>query len=236
VSAGSDPREQPVSPRPVPGQYPDDGALTDDFELAGTPDGFQRLWNPHRMAYIRGGQDQVSDESTCPFCEAPRRADEQSLIVARGGTAFVLCNLYPYNAGHLLVCPYRHVPDYTDLTVEESAELARLSQIGMTALRATARATGFNLGMNQGKTGGAGIAAHLHQHIVPRWGGDGNFLPIIAETKNITVTLDRVRRSVAAAWAEAEAAFDAKQAANSHRSDDSRGRPAAGPDVPDPRG
>ncbi|MFC4430218.1 HIT domain-containing protein [Citricoccus alkalitolerans] len=185
---------------------------TDDFELAGTPDGFQRLWNPHRMAYVRGGQDQVSGESTCPFCAAPGRSDEQSLIVARGRTAFVLCNLYPYNAGHLLVCPYRHVPDYTDLTVDETLEIARLSQIGMTALRATAKATGFNLGMNQGKTGGAGIAAHLHQHIVPRWGGDGNFLPIIAETKNITVTLDTVRAAVAGAWAEAESAFDTHQA------------------------
>mgnify|MGYP001132198995 CR=1 FL=1 len=123
----------------------------------------------------------------------------------------MLCNLYPYNAGHLLVCPYRHVPDYTDLTLQETAELARLSQVAMTALRGTARATGFNLGMNQGKTGGAGIAAHLHQHIVPRWGGDGNFLPIIAETKNITVTLDTVRSAVAGAWAGAEAEFDARQ-------------------------
>ncbi|MFC7402497.1 HIT family protein [Citricoccus sp. GCM10030269] len=197
-----------------PRGYPDDGAVTDDFELAGAPDAFQRLWNPHRMAYVRGGQDQVSDESSCPFCAGPNRSDEESLIVARGDTMFVLCNLYPYNAGHLLVCPYRHVPDYTDLTLDETVELARMTQIGMTALRSTSRATGFNIGMNQGKTGGAGIAAHLHQHIVPRWGGDGNFLPIIAETKNITVTLDRVRAAVAGAWGAAAAEFDAKQATN----------------------
>jgi ATP adenylyltransferase len=200
-------------PEPGGAAKPDDGTVTDDFQLAGTPDGFQRLWNPHRLAYVSGGQDQVRDESDCPFCAAPQRADEDSLIVARGTTAYVLCNLYPYNAGHLLVCPYRHVPDYTDLTVEETAELSRLAQIAMTALRRTSGATGFNLGMNQGKAGGAGIAAHLHQHVVPRWGGDGNFLPIIAQTKNITVTLDTVRQVVAEAWPEAEAAFDARQSA-----------------------
>jgi len=207
-----------------PHEGPDDGSVTDGFQLAGTPDGFGRLWNPHRMAYVSKGQEQVTDESTCPFCAAPARSDEESLIVARGTTAYVLCNLYPYNAGHLLVCPYRHVPDYTDLTVEETAELARLAQVAMTALRRTSSATGFNLGMNQGMTGGAGIAAHLHQHIVPRWGGDGNFLPIIAQTKNITVTLDTVRSAVAGAWADAEAEFDAHQSR----------QPAATPDGPGP--
>lgn len=183
----------------------DGGPLTDDFQLAGTPDGFQRLWNPHRMAYVRGGQDQVSGESTCPFCAAPGRPDEQSLIVARGETAYVLCNLYPYNAGHLLVCPYRHVPDYTDLTLPETAELARLSQVAMIALRSTAQATGFNLGMNQGKTGGAGIAAHLHQHIVPRWSGDMNFLPVIGQTKALPSLLEDTRQALVAAWGQSPA-------------------------------
>ncbi len=181
---------------------PDDTEITDTFELAGVPDAFQRLWTPHRLAYIKGGQKQVSSEETCPFCAAPGRTDEESLIVHRGKHAFVILNLFPYNAGHLLVCPYRHVPDYTDIDPEETAEIAALTQTAMRVLRKVSGPSGFNLGMNQGETGGAGIAAHLHQHIVPRWGGDGNFLPIIAQTKAITQTLGEVRRQVADAWPE----------------------------------
>lgn len=187
---------------------PDDGQVTDEFQLGGVPDGFQRLWNPHRMAYVSKGQDQVTGEATCPFCAAPARGDEDALIVARGSTCFALLNLYPYNPGHLLVCPYRHVPDYTDLTVEETAEFARFSQIGMTALRLASNCTGYNLGMNQGVTGGAGIAAHLHQHVVPRWSGDGNFLPIIAQTKNMAQTLGTAREALAESWPQAEREFD----------------------------
>ncbi len=182
------------------GAYPGDAAVTDAFELAGVPDAFQRLWTPHRLAYIKGGQDQVTSEDTCPFCRAPQLSDEESLIVHRGTHAFVLLNLFPYNAGHLLVCPYRHVPDYTDIDEAETAEIAALSQTAMRVLRRVSNPSGFNLGMNQGATGGAGIAAHLHQHVVPRWGGDGNFLPIIAQTKAITQTLGEVRDQVAAAW------------------------------------
>ncbi|MFC8302501.1 HIT family protein [Specibacter sp. NPDC057265] len=172
----------------------------DDFELPGVPDAFQRLWTPHRMAYVKGGQEKVTGTHNCPFCAAPDRSDAESLIVFRGKLAFVVLNLYPYNPGHLLVCPYRHVPDYSDLTVAETAEFAELSQQAMRVLRKVANPSGFNLGMNQGMTGGAGIAAHLHQHVVPRWGGDGNFMPIIAGTKAITQTLDDVRAQVSAAW------------------------------------
>lgn len=176
---------------------------TDDFELAGVPDAFQRLWTPHRLAYIKGGQAQFNQgKDDCPFCLAPGRSDEESLIVHRGELCFVVLNLFPYNPGHLLVCPYRHIPDYTDLTVEETAEFAALTQTGMKVLRKVANPSGFNLGMNQGVTGGAGIAGHLHQHIVPRWGGDGNFLPIIAQTKAITQTLGDVREQVARVWSE----------------------------------
>ena len=174
--------------------------VVDDFELPGVPDAFQRLWTPHRLAYVKGGQEQVPGKHDCPFCEAPERSDEQSLIVHRGELAFVILNLFPYNPGHILVCPYRHVPDYTDLTLEETAEFAALSQKAMRVLRAVSNPSGFNLGMNQGVTGGAGISAHLHQHIIPRWGGDVNFLPIIAGTKAITQTLGDVRAQVADAW------------------------------------
>ncbi|MHA7180344.1 HIT family protein [Arthrobacter sp. MDB2-24] len=182
------------------GPYAGDAAVTDDLELAGVPDAFQRLWTPHRLAYIKGGQEQVTSEKTCPFCRAPQQSDEEALIVHRGTHAFVLLNLFPYNAGHLLVCPYRHVPDYTDIDEAETAEIAALTQTAMRVLRKVSNPSGFNLGMNQGATGGAGIAAHLHQHVVPRWGGDGNFLPIIAQTKAITQTLGEVREQVAAAW------------------------------------
>src|SRR5699024_10788952 len=120
-------------------------------------------------------------------------------------------NLYPYNLGHLLVCPYRHVPDYTDLTVDETCEFAHWFQIGMDVRREISDASGFNLGMNQGKVGGAGIAAHLHQHIVPRWGGDGNFLPIIAQTKNVTGTIGSMRPLLAEAWQAATDRFLAHQ-------------------------
>jgi ATP adenylyltransferase len=181
-------------------QYPHDGEVTDSFELAGVPDAFQRLWTPHRLAYIKGGQDKVSSEGNCPFCAAPSHTDEEALIVHRGKHAYVILNLFPYNAGHLLVCPYRHVPDYTDIDLEETAEIAALTQTAMRVLRKVSAPAGFNLGMNQGTAGGAGIAAHLHQHIVPRWSGDGNFLPIIANTKAITQTLGEVRRQVAEAW------------------------------------
>jgi ATP adenylyltransferase len=177
-----------------------DDEATDGFELPGVPDAFQRLWTPHRMAYVKGGQGQFKNKDECPFCVAPARPDEESLIVHRGETAYVVLNLFPYNPGHLLVCPYRHVPDYTDITPAETAEFAELTQTAMRVLRKVANPSGFNLGMNQGEAGGAGVAAHLHQHVVPRWGGDGNFFPIIAQTKAITQTLDEVRKQVADAW------------------------------------
>lgn len=185
---------------PEPSGQPSESEVTDSFELAGVPDAFARLWTPHRLAYVKGGQEQVTGKDNCPFCDGPSRTDEEALIVHRGKLAYVILNLFPYNPGHLLVCPYRHVPDYTDITVEETAEIAALSQKAMWVLRRVSNPSGFNLGMNQGVTGGAGIAAHLHQHIVPRWSGDGNFLPIIAGTKAITQTLGDARQQLAAAW------------------------------------
>lgn len=195
----------------------DDANITDDFALPGTPDAFDRLWTPQRLAYVSKGQSQVTDEASCPFCAAPQRDDAASLIVARGKTCYVVMNLYPYNPGHLLICPYRHIPHYTDLTVEETAEFAQLTQIGMEVLRDVSHAAGFNLGMNQGHAGGAGIAAHLHQHVVPRWGGDGNFLPIIAQTKNVTGTIGDMRELIADAWEAGTARLLAQQERNTPR-------------------
>jgi len=166
--------------------------------LPGVPDNYQRLWTPHRLVYIQNGQQPKKEE--CPFCLAPQGSDEDGLIVFRGETCFVLLNLFPYNSGHLLVCTYRHVAGYEDTTAEEAAEMAALSKRGMQVLRKVARAQGFNLGMNQGELAGAGIAEHLHQHIVPRWTNDSNFFPIIAQTKAIPRLLGEVRAEVQKAW------------------------------------
>ena len=134
------------------------------------------------------------------FCDAPNKSDEDGLIVKRGVTAYVLLNLFPYNAGHLLVCPYRHVATYDKATLEETAEIALLTQQAMATIEATSRAHGFNIGMNQGQVAGAGIAEHLHQHIVPRWRTDYNFFPIIAQTKAIPKLLGEVRETIATNW------------------------------------
>jgi len=166
----------------------------------GVPDGLQRLWTPHRMAYI--SDTHQPDEHDCPFCHAPALSDEQALIVHRGEHAYVLLNLFPYNSGHLLVCPYRHVATYDEATVEEVAEIGALTQRAMRVLGAVLGCQGFNIGMNQGAIAGAGIAAHLHQHIVPRWAADSNFFPIIARTKALPELLGDVRDKVASAWAD----------------------------------
>ena len=170
-------------------------------DFAGVPDAFQRLWTPHRLAYIQGeGKPRTAGE--CPFCAAPGRADEGGLIVARGEVAYVVMNLFPYSPGHVLVCPYRHVSDYTDLTVDETREVAELTQRAMRVIRRVSNPDGFNLGMNQGEVAGAGIAAHLHQHVVPRWSGDANFMPIVARTKPVPQLLGEARRLLAEAWDE----------------------------------
>lgn len=188
---------------PGPGR-PDPGAPTgpeDPATLAGAPDAFQRLWTPHRWAYL-SGQDKPADDSQdqCPFCRAQTRPDDEALVVARGERAFVVLNLYPYNPGHLMVCPNRHVADYTDLDEAEVSEVASLTRSAMRVLRAVSHPHGFNLGMNQGPVAGAGVAAHLHQHVVPRWGGDSNFLPIVGRTKAVPVLLADTRALLADAW------------------------------------
>jgi len=168
---------------------------------AGAPDPFLRLWTPHRLAYILGENKPDTDSTgECPFCTIPGLPDGDGLVVRRAEHAFAVLNLYPYNPGHLMVCPYRHVADYTELTVEEVVELATLTQEAMTAVRTASRAGGFNVGMNQGAVAGAGIAAHLHQHVVPRWGGDTNFMPVVGHTKVLPQLLRDTRDLLTAAW------------------------------------
>jgi ATP adenylyltransferase len=166
-------------------------------------DPFERLWTPHRMAYIRGEGKPDSDASGtgCPFCRsASGDADDDNLVVARGDQVYAVLNLYPYNAGHLLLCPYRHVADFTDLTGPETAELATFLTAAMRTLRQVAGPHGFNIGLNQGQVAGAGIAAHLHQHVVPRWGGDSNFMPIVAQTRVLPQLLEQTGELLRAAW------------------------------------
>jgi ATP adenylyltransferase len=165
-------------------------------------DAWERLYTPHRMAYLRG-QDKPEDDAAgdqCPFCRAPQLPVDQSLVVARGRDVYAVLNLYPYNSGHLMICPYRHVADYPELAPAEVSELGAFTQRAMTVVRRVSGAQGFNIGMNQGSVAGAGIAGHLHQHIVPRWGGDTNFMPIIGGTKVIPQLLEDTRQLLADEW------------------------------------
>jgi ATP adenylyltransferase len=164
-----------------------DGPELVEQQGVGVQDAFQRLWTPHRMAYIKGQDKPDGDSGTgCPFCRIPSLDDKTGLIVARGETVYAVLNLYPYNPGHLMVVPYRQVAEFT--------------QHAMKVIRAVSGAHGFNIGLNQGVIAGAGIAAHLHQHLVPRWGGDANFMPIIGQTKVLPQLLGETRDLLADAW------------------------------------
>ncbi|MCP2350699.1 HIT family protein [Nonomuraea roseoviolacea] len=169
---------------------------------AGEPDNFERLWTPHRMAYIKGeGKPSGTGAGDgCPFDAIPRMSDEDGLVVARGEVVYAVLNLYPYNSGHLMVVPYRHVSDYDELDRAEVLELGEFTQRALRALRRASGAQGFNVGLNLGDVAGAGIAAHLHQHVVPRWGGDTNFMPVVARTKVLPQLLRDTRDLLASAW------------------------------------
>ena len=169
-------------------------------DFAHVEDGFQRLWTPHRMAYILGDKPTEAAGHGCPFCSAPQKPDAEGLIVHRGEHCYVVMNLFPYNPGHVLVCPYRHVSLYVDLTDEETTEFTLLTKQVIAALQSASEPHGFNIGMNQGAVAGAGGAAHLHQHVVPRWAGDMNFLPIVGQTKALPVLLEDTRAQIVANW------------------------------------
>lgn len=155
------------------------------------PQDLQRLWAPWRFGYIAGG-DRVDG---CPFCVLPARGpehDRESLIVHRGARAYVLCNAYPYNPGHLMVCPYTHVAELPELDDETSVEVWELGRRSVGVLGRVLGCDGFNLGMNLGQAAGAGIAAHLHLHVVPRWGADTNFVSTIGATRVLPRALEEV--------------------------------------------
>lgn len=170
--------------------------------MAGDPDGVERLWTPHRMAYVRNASERprIEDTRECPLCKTEQDDDRAHLIVHRGTHCYVVLNLYPYNPGHLMICPVRHIGWYTETSDAERDEMAALTQDAMRVLQAVTGTQGFNIGMNQGVTGGAGISEHLHQHVVPRWVGDANFLPIVGKTKAVPELLDDTWERLSTAW------------------------------------
>ena len=173
---------------PDPEWVPQDGV--------GTPDGFARLWTPHRLAYIKDS----AETGGCPFCRIASEPDEANLVVARGDEVFALLNLHPYNPGHLMVLPYRHVADLEDLTDSETMELMAFTRQAVVTMKKVAAPHAFNVGLNLGHVAGGSLADHLHQHVVPRWGGDANFIAVVGQTKVIPQLLAETRSQLAAAW------------------------------------
>jgi ATP adenylyltransferase len=171
----------------------------------GIPDRFERLWTPHRLAYITSATDDVAEQG-CPFCRIPTLTDDAGLVIARGATVYAVLNLHPYNPGHLMVVPYRHVAGLEDLDEAESAELMTVTRTALRALRAVSAPHAFNVGLNLGAVAGGSLADHLHQHVVPRWGGDSNFIAVIGQTKVIPQLLSDTRGLLADAWPEAAGA------------------------------
>jgi ATP adenylyltransferase len=147
------------------------------------------LWAPWRMAYIKG-LDKEKKNPGCVFCNKSTAGnDRENLVVHCGSLCFVILNLFPYNNGHLMVIPLRHVADMCALTKEESAELWDCTCLSKHVLREAFHPEGFNIGINQGRSAGAGIDSHMHIHIVPRWNGDTNFMPVVGETKVLSQSL-----------------------------------------------
>ena len=149
-------------------------------------DTVERLWTPQRMTYVlRNSEDRSTKPKTkeCPFCAGPKKSDEDGLIAWRGTHVFAIMNLYPYNVGHLMICPYRHVGFITELDDAELFEFEKATTLAM-----------------KGEVAGAGVAAHLHQHVVPRWNGDANFMPIVAQTRTMPILLSDQRDAYAQAF------------------------------------
>jgi ATP adenylyltransferase len=157
----------------------------------------ERLWAPWRLEYVQHADEQDG----CVFCRAAESDDdEDQLVVRRGERAFVLLNKFPYASGHLLVAPYRHGLDFDNLEDDEALEIHRLAAQGLAALRAVYNPEGFNLGWNIARIAGAGIPDHGHLHVVPRWGGDTNFMPVLADVRVIPEHLAATRTKLVDAW------------------------------------
>jgi ATP adenylyltransferase len=157
----------------------------------------RQLWAPWRLEYIQ----QADELDACIFCRAAAgNRDPESLVVHRAEWALVLLNRYPYASGHLMVAPVRHEGEFGALSAEEALEVHRLASVGLGVLAETMRPQGFNLGWNLGRIAGAGIVDHVHLHVVPRWAGDTNFMPVLADVKVMPEALEETRRKLADAW------------------------------------
>lgn len=167
----------------------------------GEEDALTRLWAPFRSHYVTR-QPSSKGGASDPFVEAPRKSDEDALIVARGGAVYSLLNLYPYNSGHLMVVPYRKVADLEDLTGAETAELMEFAKKAVRVLKRVSRPEAINVGFNLGRSSGGSVGDHLHMHIVPRWRGDANFMTVLDGTKVLPTLLSETRQLLAEGWAE----------------------------------
>ena len=176
----------------------------------GDPDRLARLWAPYRSSYItqmpageETGEAEGSSRSTGdPFLDIPEMSDEDGLIVARGETVYAVCNLYPYNAGHLMVVPYRKVAELEALTDAETAELMAFAKHAVKTLKRVSKPEAINVGLNLGKASGGSVGDHLHLHVVPRWAGDANFMTVIGGTKVLPQLLQETRALLADGWRE----------------------------------
>lgn len=184
---------------------PEGGGSTNGEEIrdcgTGDADRLQRLWSPHRMTYITADPPPTSEKSTGhPFLDIPRMSDEDGLIIARGEAVYAVLNLYPYNPGHTMIVPYRQVAALEDLTDAESSELMSFTQQTLRTIKAVSNPNAFNVGLNLGYAAGGSLSEHLHQHIVPRWIGDANFITVVGETKVMPQLLRDTRKLLADAW------------------------------------
>jgi ATP adenylyltransferase len=156
----------------------------------------EQLWAPWRLEYIKG----ADTEPGCVFCRAVEGDDEEKLVVRRGQSAIVLLNKFPYASGHFMVAPTRHLGEFADLDADEIVELHRLASAGIGALSQLYEPQAYNLGWNLGRVAGAGVVDHVHLHVVPRWAGDTNFMPVLADVKVLPEHLTETRRRLADAW------------------------------------
>ena len=156
------------------------------------------LYATWRMAYIEAPKPK---DQGCVFCNAPSdNQDDKNFIVHRGNKAFVIMNLYPYTAGHMMVIPFRHTNQFESLSEDEALEIFNLVSKSVKVLKQVMNPQGFNIGMNLGEPAGAGVAGHLHVHIVPRWTGDNNFMPVLADARVLSDAIENTYKKIKEAW------------------------------------
>lgn len=183
-------------------------ASTETYRQYGVgQDRLQLLWAPYRMSYIAESRTEPAEGMTGePFLDIPRMSDEDGLVVARGEHVYVVLNLYPYNPGHSMVVPYRKVANLEDLDDDEAREMMSYTQHLLRVIKSVSNPDSFNVGLNLGSAAGGSLSEHLHQHVVPRWIGDANFITVTAGTKVLPQLLRQTRQLLADAWPDTPSA------------------------------